>query len=337
MKRFMTILVCLLSLGILSAKAQQSFIALHHDGSVTIFAGSKVRQALDASVDGDTLYLSSGIFASDFVIEKKITLIGNGVKTVIGGNVSIAPTDTTAFTCRVLQNIYINGILTIDKPANGVGISQCRLNHILFNATIDDSYIERCVFDWTNNTYINNQDAVGTFWLSPNIKGLKVISSRIANINSSCDDASACHFINCDILYIWNARNYIGYSECLATYENCIIYKWDYDNGFHNRLTTYINCLCGSNAFENSCNSGCWVNENLTYGVDEKDSRDFSLYFSDDTKLENYIGTDGTVVGCTGSKIPFTLNPATPQVLEHALEVNESGTELKVTLKVGAE
>lgn len=52
----MILTVCLAVLGMLEVKVQQSIIALHHEGNVTIFAGAKTQEAMDASaVDGSPL------------------------------------------------------------------------------------------------------------------------------------------------------------------------------------------------------------------------------------------------------------------------------------------
>ena len=56
MTQKMILTVCLAVLGMLGVKAQQSIIALHHEGNVTIFAGAKTQEAMDASaVDGSPL------------------------------------------------------------------------------------------------------------------------------------------------------------------------------------------------------------------------------------------------------------------------------------------
>lgn len=331
MKKIILIMMHLTALCMQGVNAQVATLALHHQGEVAIFGAQQAQDALNMATDGDTLYLSAGVFSSDFTITKKVSIIGTGMRSLIGGNVSIAPPDSTTFTSCVLQNLYIKGTLTIDKPVYGVGISQCRFNHIIFNAAIDNSYIERCKCDGSNPITIYGQsNAAGSFWLSSNIKGLTVIASQISNVNGGCDNAHACNFVNCTIDAIWpnNSRNC-----CLATYENCIIRKFGTQE--YNRLTTYIDCLCGTTAYTNSVNQGCWTNENISFEWDD----DGMIYvtFNDGSALENYTGTDGTVVGCTGSSTPFTLVSAIPQVLEHTLEVNEQGTELKVTLKVGKE
>ena len=92
MKQKMILTVCLAVLGMLGVKAQQSIIALHHEGNVTIFAGAKTQEAMDASVKGDTLYLSEGTFAG-FNVTHGIVVLGSGEKTVVSGNITITGND----------------------------------------------------------------------------------------------------------------------------------------------------------------------------------------------------------------------------------------------------
>ena len=88
MKKKMFLTVCFVVLGMLSVKAQQSIIALHHEGNVTIYAGAKTQEAMDASVKGDTPYLSEGTFAG-FNVTHGIVVLGSGENTVVSGNITI--------------------------------------------------------------------------------------------------------------------------------------------------------------------------------------------------------------------------------------------------------
>ena len=80
MKRF-TIFIALLVLSMMQMAAQDTSvkgtITLSHQGKTTDFAYNKMASAMDAAVDGDTIFLSPGYFEGDFVIDKKAAFISS--------------------------------------------------------------------------------------------------------------------------------------------------------------------------------------------------------------------------------------------------------------------
>ena len=60
-------------------------VFLQHKGNITaMYGGDEIDKAIEAAVDGDTLFLSKGRFNSNFTINKSISLIGSGADS--GGN-----------------------------------------------------------------------------------------------------------------------------------------------------------------------------------------------------------------------------------------------------------
>ena len=297
MKKKIFIMACLAVLGIQVVKAQIAALALHHQGKVTMYNAQNFDAMMTAAAAGDTIYVSSGSITTDINITKKLTFIGAGQETIIHGTVSVAIPDSVTLTSRLLQNLRINGDVKIDAPIAGMTIDKCRMNNISFNANIDASSIISC--------YVGDK-----LTLSDKIKGLSIYTTKINNIDGECANANNANFVNCNIN-----------ENCpKATYVNCIILRAY--NGGSSGLT---NCLYYySETFGGSIS--CWRNTSLNFdnglnatGVD----------------LANYIGTDGTVVGVTGTTNPYTLTPTTPKVLTHALSVDEVGSTLSVTLTVG--
>lgn len=324
MKKRMFIMACLAVLGIQVIKAQIAALALHHQGNVTIYNSSKISDVLTAAVDGDTIYISSGILSSDITITKKLTFIGAGTETIVRGTVSVAIPETPTLTSRLLQDLKVDGLIRIDQAIKGVVISKCQFKDIDFKAEIDNSSIDKCAC-W------------GTFVLRNKIVGLEIITTKINNIVGDCQTASNAYFTNCNIRHFWN--NYCDfyekdgnhYSGQLATYVNCIILNYDYYYDYNNPATSYINCLFKENGavWTGCANYGCWYNNNLVF------DDGMNASFSDDSDWANYKGTDDTTVGVTGTASPFTLNPSTLRVTSHTLSVNEAGTTLSVNLTVG--
>ena len=78
MKRI-TIFIVLLVLSIIQTAAQdastQGTITLSHQGRTTDFAYNKMVDAVETAIDGDTIYLSTGNFEGDFILNKQITFI----------------------------------------------------------------------------------------------------------------------------------------------------------------------------------------------------------------------------------------------------------------------
>ena len=297
MKKKLFMMACLAVLGIQLVKAQIAALALHHQGNVTMYSAQNFSDMMSAAVDGDTIYVSSGSITTDVSITKKLTFIGAGQETIIHGTVSVAIPDSVTLTSRLLQNLRINGDVKVDAPIAGLTIDKCRMKNMSFNANIDASSIISC--------YIGN-----ILTLSDKIKGLGIYTTKINQIEGACANANNANFLNCNI------RSYIP----KATYLNCII--WDAVTGQSSGLT---NCLYHyEQGFGSSIS--CWENTNLEFDGDMN---------ATGVDLNNYIGTDGTVVGVTGTANPHTLTPTTPKVLTHALSVDEVGSTLSVTLTVG--
>src|SRR5574344_1069461 len=113
MKRNLILLVCLFFISIVTVKAQTSKVALQHSGNVTLYNADELSKALDASVDGDTLYLNEGTFTGGITIKKKVTIIGSGSASIISGDVTIAFTGTPTLTANLLDALNISGTINI--------------------------------------------------------------------------------------------------------------------------------------------------------------------------------------------------------------------------------
>ena len=320
MKKKMFLMACLAVFGMQVMMAQLNSIALHHEGKVTTFVGVKCEQrAMEAAVAGDTLYLNNGQFSETFTVTKPVTIIGNGTDMMVREMIIAIPDDVT-LTQTLCKYMYIKN-LTFTEAVSGVDVMYCKIDGVAFNATVKDSKFLSCFF--------------GLFTINNNIQGMDVVTSKIQQLRGQTD-VSALTFVNCNIETVNNDWTGIGDAGCVATYVNCILGAWDYTNDYYTNVTTYCNCLLhlsgSERVFYYSTRENCW--NNTDFSVD--DNVDCSLT---DAQLAEagYIGTDGTIIGCNGTQNPYTLTPKSPHVQEHKLEVNEIGTELKVTLKVGTE
>lgn len=314
----MILTVCLAVLGMLGVKAQQSIIALHHQGNVTIYSGLNVQKAMDASVNGDTLYLSNGIF-QNVTITKPIILIGSGMDTFVK-EINVAVPDSITLEKPLCQNINIYSF-NINNKISGLNIRQCNITTINFNALATNSQFVSCFF--------------GFFRMNYNIQGIEIVTSKIKEVNGQTNPEDIT-FKNCTIKYINNYQGGINggvESRCIATYVNCIIAQWRDYTYWSWKTVTYFNCLLGLNSndkiFTESEHTNCWTSKDFT--VDE--NVDCSLS-SEDLLTLGYVSVDGSVVGCNGTDVPFTLTPATPHILSHKIEVDNVNRTMTVRLKM---
>lgn len=309
MKKKMFMMLCLAILGIQVSKAQQSIIALHHEGNVTIFAGSKTQEAMDASVKGDTLYLSEGTFAG-FNVTHGIVVLGSGERTILSGDVTITGNDEK----KDLGGYVFGGLnllhdFVVNDSVNGLRISQCQMN----NFTVKDGiHLE------TGEMVMSNVRNI--MWISKNIQGFDVINSEIRGIHyySYGGDQGVVNFTHCNIGWHENAENVTGIGK--TTYVNCT--NHEICSG------TYIKCIYSS----------IWSQAN------KNNIKLTSCYYvpgykndKDSLTAAGYLGNDGTVVGITGGECPFTLELATPHIVDHKVDVDNVNRKLTVTLKMAHE
>lgn len=125
-------------------------IFLHHQGAVSLFAADKLKEAVEASVDGDTLFLTNGNYgfqamsngkeiyygAKPITISKSVCIVGEGEDTYIGA-LAIDITDAR-------KECHLYGI----KSNLAIGQSLAKLDiqksYVLLsiNASIDDTQLK---------------------------------------------------------------------------------------------------------------------------------------------------------------------------------------------------
>lgn len=297
MKRILLVIVCLAIAGIQSVKAQPSIAALHHAGRVTLYSGAHLQTVINKALAGDTIYLSEGVFGGDVKIEKnRIVLIGTGEKTILTGHVTIHKDNVTINGC-LLEGLNIGSGIWVGS-VEGCTISQCQFRTIRAKTPdVPDLLLSRCFCKEEMNLNFNHISAV---------------NSKIAKITGSCVSL----FTNCNIgsVPFYSGDNYGPDSK--RVFVNCIINFWQ-------TKATAINCLLvgGFDGLLEKCSikEGDVLNENLDCTLDN---------------LNDYIGTDGTVVGIMGGDTPYTLIPSAPHVSDHKIEVDAENQKLNVTLTI---
>ena len=324
MKKIAMVLACF-ALVSMTATAQLAQITLMHDGNATMFNANQTDAALDAAVDGDVLYFTEGSFTGNITITKKVTLVGVGEGTVLNGDITIYLTESAAtMPAQMLDALQLTGSIIMKSKTNGMKIRKCKFDSFKYfsnNIVTTNCTIDRC--------FIN-----GTMNLNSHVEGMTVLSSKIKLLQGMAATASGATLVNCNI---WEITNNSSNSRLLATLINSIIYSAGSQSYIH-KDCMFINCLSSKNASSNIgvvINAG--VNNNCYTGV--------IFYMSSDTmepsgfvnnSLEDFLGTDGTVVGITGGAAPFTLVPAAPRITESVIKVDPETKKLNVNLKVTA-
>lgn len=326
MKKNLLLVVCLVFASISAFSASLSSIMLQHNGSVTMFESDKMSSAISAAVKGDTIYLSEGSFVGDFTINKEITIIGAGQLTIVQGNITIALDNTPTLTAHMLDAIKVPSsyTVTVTKAVKNLKIRKCYLYRFTSSASVTDLSIDRCNISYfpQNNNYKSGN--VLNCYIS-NIDGIK--DSPINNIN----------YINCNISYIGNVYSYNSYYVA-GTFINCIIgnYTTSYI-AFNNSV--FINTSYPSSytfSASSSCQNCYAGNPTMNKYTEEKTGMEYYTVDADWLQSNNYLGTDGTIIGMFGGTIPYSLVPNVPTVTESKVTVDTANKKLNVTLKVTA-
>ncbi len=331
MKKFLFLIVCLMVVGIQSVKAgTRAAVLLLHEGNGTTYEVSQLAQAVKEAADGDTLYLSAGLFqlTDTLKIEKAVSVIGQGQNTIIGGSIAIALEDNPMLTACMLDAFRILGDINVQKSVRGLKMRKVNISagNLQFLANVESVEIDRCYIE--------------SFWSSQYLRSASIINSKIRNEGAETTDTRECDIVyqNCIIGTKFDWRS-IGSKNHVATYFNSIIcsvvvngwsgdYGYIYNSSFINSLIFSKEQLAGDYHSEQNCyyqkNILNWDNEN-------------GCALSKEELLQaGYLGTDGTVVGIEGGNTPYTLTPNSINVNNAKLDVDMEKKVLNVTLKVAA-
>lgn len=311
MKKFILILITIITICINANADSGAKCLLQHKGSVQFFDGDKIAAAIKAATDGDTLFLSEGTYPG-FTINKKITVRGAGQESKISGEVKINISNNPTLTQTVLEwvNLVESNNITIETPMKKLKIKQCTFYTLNAKASnIENALIDRC-------------------HIKGNIQGFKsatIVNSKLYILES---ENSGHEYLNCNIYGIQD--------NATGKYTNCIIYS-GFMAGYRFQpieRSFFKNCLFGDNDFRNLSSTSsainCWYDTSF-----EMPGNTFNCSLGTyELEEKGYIGTDGTVVGIEGGSAPFTLEPSVPKVTNSTVAYDAANKLLKVNLTV---
>ena len=332
MKKYFLMAVCIIIMSISASAVSVNKVLLDHNGQVTTF--DDIQSAINASADGDVIYLTLGTFkVSTLNITKEITIRGTGDTSIINGEVKISIAGTPTLESPLLEALAVSGGVTISSAMNNLCLKNSKITGTLaINGAVNGGSIEKCkVVDMTfgdtiDNLYIDRSSVTGTLTLSSSIKGMTVINSKLNAVSANSGATSNTTFVNCDLIQLYT-------NNFAATIVNSIIYYSGTTSTSRSSINSSVllNTLLRSGYVyvgTSSVTQGCYY--------------ETSDYFSNSKLQEDgYLGTDGTVVGIYGGSTPYSdakmFTPSAPKVTSSKLNLDAEKKELNVNLTVSPE
>lgn len=341
MKKYYLILIALCFCNVSIVYSQQK-VALHSNGSTTIFGGSDpFTAAYNASVSGDTLYLPGGTIPYPTTINKGLVIIGAGHypdstvatgKTVLTGNLTIS---------EDADNLQLEGIeltggisFTINHKVDSVVIRRCKFNNIYYYGTgitpcVNNNIIENvitgeAVFNNATSSMLSNNIINGQIANANNIG----ISNNILLFNSGCTGNPSCvTFNNVDNCYISN--NIVFRNNASWVCSGCDL------NTFANNIFAVVPST-GTNTWINNYYSivltSVFINQT---GNVFNYAHNYHL-----VDPSSYLGIDNTQVGIYGGLYPYKdgAMPQNPhiQIINNATTTDANGN-LQIQIQVEAQ
>ena len=330
MKKLFLFFVAVLMVSMTANAITINKALLQHNGEVTLFEGSNIQDAVNAAVDGDTIYLTLGTF-KPFTINKKITVRGTGEKSIINGDVTINIPGTQNLTSTILEALAVTGSVTLSSNVTNLTLHKCKiLGALSLSGNVTEGNIKKCKIGTMtfggsiDNLFVDRCYITSKLTLSPTITGMTVVNTKLYSLNANQNATNNTTFVNCNIYDLY-AGNYAG------TIINSIIQRYANTETTINStvlLNTVINTYylsIGSSSVTQNC---YYVNNTRTYVTSSCEC----------TPNSSFVGTDGTIVGIYGGDTPYSeeemLVPSVPKVTSSDLDLDNENKVLNVKLTV---
>lgn len=320
-----------------STQNQKGKIFLQSNGKVKgIFESNALQAAIDEATPegGDIIYLSSGFFDGDAIIDKPISIIGVGADnsldsyTAYGGSLSCNDSSSS----KLIDKVLIEGVRFTNsnghylKGINSLVLRKCYFSYFLYLgnsggsnsvSTIKNVVLDRCQFRY----YVN---------VASDVESLFAKNCKLNSVEGSNTFNENIRFNHCNI----------SSPRLSAVYSNSILG----DISSLNSGAMLVNTLYKNLSSESSSESS--INFQDCKGVDE-DLISTGSYYDDDVTLDcvytaeqlkqnNYLGYDGTVYGVEGGVNPFSLKRHVPVFTTKSLSIDPIKKELSADIKVTA-
>lgn len=314
-------------------------IFLHHQGAVSLFAADKLKEAVEASVDGDTLFLTNGNYgfqtmsngkeiyygAKPITISKSVCIVGEGEDTYIGA-LAIDITDAR-------KECHLYGI----KSNLAIGQSLAKLDiqksYVLLsiNASIDDTQLKSSKLNLSINGWSTELKAFRAENCLINSCNFGIVDSdnlhismnhcNIYELGGSGDDGDEYmnsfkgDISNSIIDHLKEVEGETRYFDPAVTLTNVLIRKTsEAYNPFKICKQTGSFALLSNDEILDTTGACRWTTETLT--------------------SKGCIGNDNTVMGALGGTTPYSLTLEAPQLQNPVLDINSSNHKLMFNLDI---
>ena len=307
MKKKILILLTGLVLGLSSAwaKGGGGCVILQHAGNETYFEAQDAQAAMDAAVEGDTLYFAeaeTGLYPK-ITMNKKVYIISSGslfINLEIPGNPSLDECLFQTYSNRLeinvksdLQRLYLNDTFlyvyanTENVTVGSLEMDRCLIEGIWYNSGLKKIVANNCLFE-------DNFNLVGE------TQGLQ--SATFTN----------CRFTISEIPVV------------NGTFKNSI-FNYYSDTPYTINACTFTNCLMDKDYWvlgEGSTKASCYNLNRETFSNDK-----------DYLTSNNYLGSDGTVVGEWGGTNPFK-DGRSYGAAANIWNLNKKGNKMSVRMEI---
>ena len=335
MKKLFLSFVAVLMVSMTANAVTVNKALLQHNGEVTLFDGSNMQGAVDAAVDGDTIYLTLGTF-NPFTISKKITIRGTGETSIINGNVVINIPYSPTLKSPLMESLAVSGNVTVSSTISNLLLRKCKISgNCYIGSTVNGGTFERCYIGYlyfyryvNNSTYYGDIDdfyidrcEIFNLYLRSNIKSMTVMNSYVDFLGADNSMSNSTTFVNC-FIYNLNSNN------LSSTFINSILYRSNNGNHITINSSVLLNTLINTQYLSigsSSVTQNCYLVNNPSTSTA-------------DLQNNGYLGTDGTIVGNRGGSTPYSsidmIKPLVPTVTSSELNLDNENKVLNVKLTV---
>lgn len=338
MKKILFMIACCLMATAQTIFAQDNYsgkVFLQHKGNITaMYGGDEIDKAIEAAVDGDTLFLSKGRFSGNFTINKSISLIGSGAEaenndqesTYIewNGNPRINAGEGKTIPSVTIEGIFCGPSFYVEGKIENLKLKKCYFSNTFgISNSSNNSYTKKVTIDRCRLSGISTDGS---------IEDATIKNCKIYNANSQGGQTNfSCKFINCNILRVDR--------DTKAMFVNSIINE--VGNGTDSYLgnnailvnTLYHN-MNGYDPMEKTSLQDCWA---TTETVISSNNGDMECPMTvEQRQAAGYLGVDGTVVGIEGGVNPYSLTLHTPSINSSSTNVDLNNKKVTINVNVTA-
>lgn len=337
MKKILFMIACCLMATAQTIFAQDNYsgkVFLQHKGNITaIYGGNEIDKAIEAAVDGDTLFLSKGRFGGNITINKSISLIGSGAEagnndqmsTYIewNSNPRINAGDGKTISSVNIEGFFFGPSFYVEGKIENLNIKRCYFSNTLcISNDSKDDYTKKVTVDRCRlssiSTYGNIEDAT--------IKNCKIEEAY----GQGGHNIFSCKFINCNIRRV---------REVKAMFVNSIINEVgngtdDYLGNNSILVNTLYHSMNGYDPMEKTSQQDCWSTTETVISNNNGDKE--CTMTVEQRQAAGYLGVDGTVVGIEGGVNPYSLTLHAPSINSSSTNVDLNNKKVTINVNVTA-